>query len=243
VRLLASFGLTEGHPAEEEMCTYLTQTLAALDFDVLGARERAGVVEEIADDIDDHQKAEFRRSAFLACREVEGHVVGAASLEGDPPRLRLRFIHPEIESVMTPGEFVAAEVMRNAWAQSVALTIRERKGGRSVLHGEYVGQRGGFFNHINSVAKRGRLFVSLVVIGLVSELVLTGFPHDPPGPWAAFGQRLGAPVLTAGFVGLAELFLAWSDDRRRPLITWSTAPPRQSDSQLAESRARPQAGR
>jgi len=127
---------------------------------------------------------------------------------------------------------MASALMEVPWIQSVNLTVRERKSGRSVLYGEYTGTVGGYLKYITVVAKRGRLFLALILIGLATEVALTA-AFANPGAWAQLGQRLGAPLLTTGLVGLGELYLAWNERRRRPPVTWSTRRPGQAGADLA----------
>jgi hypothetical protein len=90
VRLLASFELADTHPDEDELKRVVSRALGKVEFDILGDADTNAVIEEIASDIDEAQRAQFRRTAFLACRGVEGNVLGAASLVGgsNDPRMR-----------------------------------------------------------------------------------------------------------------------------------------------------------
>lgn len=234
MRLLASFELADNHPDEAEIRRVVARALGKVEFDTLSDADTGAVIEQIAMDIDEDQRAQFRRTAFLACRGVEGNVLGAASLIGGAtaPRMRLRFVHAEIQAVIAPGESMAAAMMELPWVASVNLTVRERKSGRSVLYGEYAGQVGGYIKYVTMVARRGRLFLALVAFGLASELALTA-AFAAPGRWAQFGQRLGAPLVTTGLVGLGELYMAWNERRRRPPVTWSTRKPGHAGADLA----------
>jgi hypothetical protein len=127
---------------------------------------------------------------------------------------------------------MASALMEVPWVQGVTLTVRERKSGRSVLYGEYTGSVAGYLNYITAVAKRGRLFLLLILIGLSSEVALTAAFADP-GAWVQLGERLGAPLLTTGLVGLGELYLAWNERRRRPPVIWSTRRPGRAGADLA----------
>ena len=219
MRLLANFVLAVDHPDEIELTEILGQALGNADFDVLNEVDTASAVAAIAEDIDANQRAQFQRTAFLAFRGVEGNVLGAASLvPGPAPRLRIRFVDPDIRSVMLPGEAMVEALMLHPWIKSVTLLIRERASGRSVLGGEYNGVFGGYINYITSVARRGRLFLALFVAGLAAEGALTAFAQGN-NAWVGFGERLGAPFVTTGLVGLAELYMSWQERRRRPPVT------------------------
>lgn len=222
VRLLASFAFP--HADREAAVQAVARALEEADFDLLASHHEDTALTTLVEDLP-HSDAELFRDTLIHLFRHPNALVAAVNVPetAGGTRVRVRIRHEHLRPLMDVGELVIKNVLLGSDAPVLSgCGVRERNQPSDFLFGTFTTRAARFRDYLRMHPLRIRVTALLTLLGLGLELGLNFL--DTGDKWVAFGQRLGAPLLTAAFIAFLEMMFAWRSERRTPAFAWRTRP-------------------
>lgn len=213
-----------------------------LTYDRASDLEASAIVQKMGDSLVPEHLKQFESTVLGAYRSIDEELPVTVSVvtgrDGiTPKKIRLRALNHNLDVLREFAEQVMVGLMVEEWATTGRVSIREQQSDRGVVSAKWRQGAGHFRHYIRSAAPgRLRLYMALFIVGVIAEIVATvGAVNSPTNEWIALTGRLGAPVLTASFVGILELAFSWSSLRGRRGLQWQFGSPKSNDSDQLEA--------
>jgi hypothetical protein len=222
MRLLASFAFA--HADQDAAVQSVARALEEADFDLLGTRHEDAALAFLVEDLP-QSDAELFKDTLVHLFRHPNALVAAVNVPktAGGSRVRVRIRHEHLRQLMDVGELVIRKILQETNAPILSSCgVREKNQPSDFLFGTFVTRAIRFRDYLREHPLRLRVTALLSSLGLGLEIGLN-FAHTG-NKWVAFGQRLGAPLLTAAFIAFLEMLFAWRSERRTPQFAWRTRP-------------------